>query len=257
MESLESCDVSLMQSIFNAKRHTVREAYYLDTGKIQIRYIISKRRLMYLHHILTRDNSELIHRVYQIQQTIKTRFDWHGMIQNEKLRYSIDLSDAEISMMSKNQFKKYVDLKVNKFAFECLVRSDKSKVQNIIQCTKQAKDGKSKPQEYLRSTVLSTLEKQTIFDLRSRNFTCKSNMKTMYLDDMSCRVCKDANSIEDENHTFQQCKILIDDTSSAIDFRDVYGTLSQQVTFIKKAMPIIRKRNILMKIMNNDSSNLT
>ena len=174
------------------------------------------------------------------------------MIQNEKSIYNIRLSDAEISVMSKRQFKKYIDVRVNKVAFESMIKSDKSKVQNIIKCTKQAKDGKSKPQEYLRSTKLSTSEKQTLFDLRSRNFTCKSNTKTMYLDNMTCRLCQDANSYEDEMHTFQQCNLLIEDTNQAINFYDVYGTLSQQIEFIKKAMPIIRKRNIVMQIRNND-----
>ena len=74
----------------------------------------------------------------------------------------------------------------------------------------------------------------------------------MYLDNMTCRLCQDANSYEDEMHTFQQCNLLIEDTNQAINFHDVYGTLSQQIEFIKKAMPIIRKRNIVMQIRNND-----
>ena len=163
MESLESSDISIMQSIFNSQRNTVREAYYLETGKIQIRYIIAKRRFMFLHHILTRDTSELINKVYHTQQLIKTKYDWYDLMQSEKNKYNIELSDAEISVMSKNKFKKYVELKVNKVAFETLMSSDKSKVQNIIQFTKQSKDGRFKQQEYLRSTKLSTLEKQTIF----------------------------------------------------------------------------------------------
>ena len=89
MESLESCDVSLMQLIFNSKRNTVREAYYLDTGKIQIRHIISKRRLMYLYHLLTRDRSELIYKVYHIQKYIKRKHDWYELIQSEKQKYNI------------------------------------------------------------------------------------------------------------------------------------------------------------------------
>ena len=80
------------------------------------------------------------------------------MIQSEKLRYNIDISDEEISTMSKKHFRKFIDLKVNKVAFECLVSCQKSKVHTIIQSTIQARDGKSKPQEYITSTKLSTFE---------------------------------------------------------------------------------------------------
>ena len=159
--------------------------------------------------------------------------------------------------MSKGKYKKYVDYRVNQVALESLMNCDKSKVQSIIKSTKIAKDGKSKSQEYLRTSKLTTLEKQTISDLRCRNFNCKGNTKTMYLDNMSCRMCLDPNSDEDEEHTFRLCKSLIDDTTPAINFQDVYGTLSQQIKFIKNAMPIIRKRNILLKIGNNDSVILT
>ena len=79
----------------------------------------------------------------------------------------------------------------------------------------------------------------------------------MYLEDMSCRVCLDSNSYEDEEHTFRQCKILIEDKTPTINFQDVYGTLPQQISFIKHAMPIIRKRNILLKYGKNDDDILT
>ena len=207
---------------------------------------------MFLFHILTREKKELIYKVYRIQECIRTKNDWFGMMLKEKIKYNIELSDEDISQMSKNQFKKYVDLRVNKVTFESLISSDKSKLQDIIKCTKQAKDGKSKPQLYLNSTRLSTFEKQTIFEIRCRNFNCKSNTKSFYVDNMSCRVCLDPNSYEDENHTFTECKSLLEDRTPVINYQDVYGTLLQQISFIKDVMPIIRKRNIFLQLSNSE-----
>ena len=121
-----------MKKCLNSHSKTVRENYYLETGKLQIRYILSKRRLMYLHHILTRDKTELIFKVYQAQGLIPTRGVWYTMIQNEKVKYNIQLSDNNISQMSKRSFKKLVDSYIEKYATSELLKCKKSKSQNII-----------------------------------------------------------------------------------------------------------------------------
>ena len=106
IESLESLDILFLKKCLNSHSKTVRENYYLETGKIKIRYILSKRRLMYLHHILTRDKSELIFKVYQAQGLKPTKGIWFTMIQNEKIKYNIKLSDDKIAQMAKRSFKK-------------------------------------------------------------------------------------------------------------------------------------------------------
>ena len=211
---------------------------------------------MYLHHILTRDPDELILKIYKCQLTVKTQKDWGWLVQEENRKYNIDLCDDEIAKMSKKQFKKLIDDAVNREAFRSLMSSEKSKVQSIIKCTQQAKDGKSKPQDYLLSKKLSTREKQTLFELRTRNFNCKSNQKSSFLADMTCRWCLNPNSYEDEKHTFQECTSLIDETKLRLSIQDVFGTLEEQVNFVKHAIPIIRKRTILTRIQSSHPLNV-
>ena len=132
LESLESVDILYMRKIFNSHSKTARENYFLETGKLKMRYVISKKRLMYLHHILTRDKSELIYKVYKSQSVKITKGDWYGMIQSEKQRYNIQLSDEQISMMNKQLFKRILDQNVEKVAFNEYMKCKKSKCQNII-----------------------------------------------------------------------------------------------------------------------------
>ena len=132
IESLESLDILYMKKCFNSHSKTVRENYYLETGKIKMRYILSKRRLMYLHHILTRDKSELIFKVYQAQGLKPTKGVWFTMIQNEKIKYNIKLSDDKIAQMSKRSFKKIVDKYVEQVAYSELLNCQKSKSRKII-----------------------------------------------------------------------------------------------------------------------------
>ena len=52
-ESIEAAD--LMRKIFNAHSKTASELFYLETGKIPLRFVIYKRRLVYLWKFLTRN----------------------------------------------------------------------------------------------------------------------------------------------------------------------------------------------------------
>ena len=71
----------------------------------------------------------------------------------------------------------------------------------------------------------------------------------MYQSDMSCRICKDPESYEDEIHTFS-CKVLTDglEIDEDVKFLDIYGDLTRQVQTIKSLMKIIRKRNLLLDL---------
>ena len=120
LKKLESADNDMMRKIFNAHHKTAYEIFFLETSKIPIRFVISKRRLLYLWHILHRDENELVRKVYEVQKIKMTKGDWFEMIQNEKKKFKITLSDEEIANSSKYKFKNMVEKQVNTFAFEYL-----------------------------------------------------------------------------------------------------------------------------------------
>ena len=74
VEELEKVDEYLLRGILRAHSKTSRAALYLESGCIPLRYILKKRRIMYLFHILSRDQNELIRKVYEAQKsdTVKT-----------------------------------------------------------------------------------------------------------------------------------------------------------------------------------------
>ena len=43
---------------------TPKEALYLETGRLPLKYVVMQRRLMYLHDILSKSESDLIRKVY-------------------------------------------------------------------------------------------------------------------------------------------------------------------------------------------------
>ena len=68
VEKLSRVDEYLLRSILGAPSKTPKETLYLETGCKPIKHVMQKRRLMYLHHILTRKEDELIKRFYVAQK---------------------------------------------------------------------------------------------------------------------------------------------------------------------------------------------
>ena len=57
---LENKDNELMRKIFDSHPKTASELYFIETAKLPLRFVISKRKFMYLWHILTRSEEKLI-----------------------------------------------------------------------------------------------------------------------------------------------------------------------------------------------------
>ena len=68
VDALEKLDLDLLRRILKGHSKTAKEAFFLELGIYPLRFVLAKRRLMYLWHILHRDNSELIRKVYATQK---------------------------------------------------------------------------------------------------------------------------------------------------------------------------------------------
>ena len=250
IEALEAADARFFELCFSTNSKTIRDAYYAETGKLKIRHLIVKRRLLMLHNILRRDQSDMIVKVYQAQCLKPAKFDWAQIVSKDKMNYNVSLSDSEISKMSKNAFRAYIERKVNEKSYLELIHSDKAKIQNIIQNLRPNKNWKLPITEYLKTNLLTTEEKKLLFSLRCIEYDFKSNYKTKYQEDMRCRICLEEDSEEDEYHTYFKCKILIDSLKidSTIKLEYLYGNLEQQVRFIKHIMPVTMKRDTILQI---------
>ena len=67
-KELEVVDEYLLRGILESHYKVAKESLYLETGLLPIRYIIKKRRLNYLRHILSRNREELISKIYYAQK---------------------------------------------------------------------------------------------------------------------------------------------------------------------------------------------
>ena len=150
---------------------------------------------MYLWHILHRDKTELIRKVYDAQCCQTNKGDWVEIIQQERVKYDIMESDQIISEMSQEKFRNLVKQKVYSHAVQYIhgLAEPHSKSEKLVNL-------KFERQEYFSDRRFSKEDIQLLFTLRTRMLNCKSNFRNQFNNDLTCRHCKVTGSIEDEDH---------------------------------------------------------
>ncbi len=83
IRELEKIDEELIRKIVRTSPKVSLASIYLECSVTPLRYLVMQRRLNYLHHILTRDKSELISRIYRAQKRKPVNGDWVLTVQND------------------------------------------------------------------------------------------------------------------------------------------------------------------------------
>ena len=119
VKKLESVDEMLLRKILVTPISTPKIALYLETGCVPIRFIIKKKRIMFLHHILTRNKEALIHRVLTAQISKPVKGDWCIVVREDLDSLGLsNLSFDDISGMSKDNLKLLLNDEIAKCSFE-------------------------------------------------------------------------------------------------------------------------------------------
>ena len=226
LTTLESADLCLFRKIFGANQKKATELFYLETGKMPLRYVISKRRLMFLWTILSRNKDDLVRKVYEVQKVKKRKNDWYALIEQEKQKYDVSVTDDEIGMMSKYKFKMLVQKRVESVAFQDLKE-------------RASQHSKSAGNNFTKEDI------KLLFQLRCRMVEVKSNFRSFHGGDLSCRTC-DTGLVEDEDHLLKCKNLQIDDQPQNVKYSDVFGSIEHQRRAVRLFKAILKKkRNIV------------
>ena len=102
---LEIIDHQVMRAVCDAHSKTPIEFLYLETSEKPLNYIISSRRLMYLHHIIQKEESELVERVFKAQNKSPTKGDFSELVKGDMDMIGQNYDEDIIFKYSKSQFK--------------------------------------------------------------------------------------------------------------------------------------------------------
>ena len=169
------------------------------------------------------------------------------MVQENMKQINLEMSDLQISKMSKQKFKKIVKKHIISAAFSELIR-----VKETHSKMHDTNYNKFEVQEYLKSdSGLSDARKQLLVKLRTRMYGVKVNFKNHY-ENHQCRLCK--AEMEDQPHLFM-CQKLIENCESLaentqVEYEDIFGTTNKQLKAIALFEKIHEARDKL--IYEND-----
>ena len=190
---LEKVDEHLLRQLVKGHSKSPKEFLFLEAGATPIRYLISCRRLLYLHTILHRSEEELIRRVYTAQKEDALPGDFFQLVQDDFKLIGKVFSDQYIQQSSRNSFKYEIKEKIRNSAFLYLknLQNGHSKIRDISYPNFET-------QTYMTSPIFNNEEVNLLHALRSRSVNVKKNFSSKYENDMSCPLCD--STLDDQPH---------------------------------------------------------
>ena len=245
IEDLESIDLHFMHTIFNGHSKTAKEAFYLETGSIPIKFVLISRRLNFWRHIVNTDEYTLLHKFYKIQKACPAKNDWVNQIENDKNEINMTLSDEDVMNISKSKFKKLVKQKIKLAALEYLnsVAKDHSKSEKLMKTELQWST-------YLKDKRFSVPEAQLLFKLRSRMVSVKANFKKSHINDLWCQLCK--VELCDQKHLLFCIvlkKFIPEMEKTSVHYSDIFGNVDKQLCAVKLFTKILNQREIILEAL--------
>ena len=83
---------------------------------------------------------------------------------------------------------------------------------------------------------------------------CKTNFRNQYNNVLTCRICKENDSIEDEDHILN-CSVL-NDEGYGVQFSEVYGSADEQYRAVQVFKKVLRRRQIYLDIAEKTAKTL-
>ena len=123
IEMFERIEQNFFRKVLKAHSKTPIEAIYLELGVLPIRFHLLKKRIMYLHTAIQRDNTELTKQVVLAQREDGRKGDFYSQAKQDM--DSISLTFEEIIVSDKEKLHDMLTEKVKNLAFDFLISKAK------------------------------------------------------------------------------------------------------------------------------------
>ena len=238
---LEKVDEALLRGLVNGHAKIPLEALFLETSSIPIRFIVSSRRIMYLHSILQKSPEELVRRVFEAQKADTSPGDFCELVSEDKDILGINMSDQEIGSMSKCKLKKIVKNNTKEAAFKYLqsLKESHSKLDGL-------EYSNFEKASYLSSPLFRSEDMRLLLGLRTRTVNgIRNDFRGMYADNMCPLNCGEVDTLP---HILQCSVIKLHHTNSMlaqgdITYQDIFSSnvvRQKQVTELYRQLLDIR-----------------
>ena len=225
----ETADVQLLRSILKVPKSTPQEMLYLEMGCVPLRYLIKKRRILFLHYILQENPNSMIHRFLMTQIRTRKKKDWIVQVFSDLKELEIEEDLDIIRKMKKLKLRNILNQKIKEKAFNDL-KLQKEKHSKVIQIRYDTFE----MQKYLKSCEIKITkeEAQEIFKLRTRTSDVKTNYKGKY-ESLECYACKIEQ--ESQKHVIECKKLNEKNEKEPIEYEEIFtGNIKMKIAVAKR-----------------------
>jgi hypothetical protein len=247
---LKLIDNQILRFICSAQAKTPVEFLFLETGSLSLSHIISQRRIIYLNEIITREDNELVKRIYRAQKDNPTRGDFVELVTEDLKTIKEDFDEDIFLKYSKIEFKNHIKKKIKTEALNQfkLAQEGHSKVREINYT-------KLEPQAYLKSALFSNKECELLIALRSNSVRgIKATTPSIFKNNMTCPLkCSTTRNEDDQQHLLDCSSIKKElairevEESKKICISDIYKSVEIQKAAVTTFRRILEVRAVLLE----------
>ena len=200
IEKLQKCHEMGIRKLLSLPSKTPKKMLYLLTGSVPIEFIIQRRRLIYLHHILNQENESLLKTFFEHQYKTRKSKDWASQVIKDLSKFGITLTLEEIRLVPKEAWKSRIKTKSIELALAFLKSNQGSKSQQKV---------KLEMSPYLKSSIEDVSVQTASFIAKIQSHmveNIKLNYKEHYKPNLICDSCKISEC--DQKHLLE-CSELI------------------------------------------------
>ena len=178
---LEVVDTTLLKKLAGGHSKSATEFVHLETGTWKLRHHLTYLRLLYHHHILTREDSETIKKIYLKKKEESANGDWIKLLEKDFLFIECEMDEETIAATPKETYKKNIKNMINKSAFKYFMQ-----IKETHSKLDQLEYTELKIQPYLKSLAINNKEKELLFNIRSKSHHSKDNFRKLYRNNLNC-----------------------------------------------------------------------
>ena len=217
VSQLEEVDRLLLRQIFSVASTCPVEALYLELGCIPLGIVIKSRRVNYLHHLVTRKETEMLSKFFYTQWRFPAKKnEWTNQVRMDMEELGLRSEDLVwIKKKSKPAFKNLVKKQASELALLKLLekKDGHSKMMNLDYASIEM-------QEYLKDQELTPAQAKIVFKFRTR----MENFSDNFRGGQPTKACPVCNSSPDtQAHSFE-CPIVKKNVHHEAKLEDIFST---------------------------------
>ena len=239
---LEKIEFQALRNLFDLPCHTPNPALLFTLGTIYTDLRMEKKRLIYLHRILTREDTNWTKMTLNILDN--REIGWAKSIRNTLQQLNLPTDFAMIKQFRPNEWKQKVEEKIEKRNKERILeechketngtKTRKTKTKHIVDAIEEEEYAR-KPEKIL--THLNKQQTKTLIIARFHMLECGNNFKGSLSE-----ICRTCDVIDTENHRLNYCPkfrlINCYDSDEKFSFENIY---SDDVATVKRTIEVIEK----------------